>query len=154
MQDNLKDHIQANSKDFEIYPFDAQKGWNEIADAFEVKKKKTYWPLGIAASLAVVFITSVLVVSNSGTQEISEVQEIEGYYEEAINHKITLVKNQIGDDQILNDLEAMDAAFAELKADLNENVDNGEVIEAMMENYRLKLKILEEILVELEKEEK
>ena len=154
MRDNLKDFVESNSEDFEVYPFDAQKGWNEIADTFEVNRKKTYWPLGVAASIAVLFITSILVISNSGDQEISEVKEIEGFYEEAISHKISLVKNQIGDDEILQDLAAMDVAFAELKADLNENVDNEEVIAAMMENYRLKLKILEEILLELEKEGK
>ena len=48
----------------------------------------------------------------------------------------------------------MDQVFAELKTDLEENVDNEEVITAMMENYRLKLQILEEILVELEKEKR
>ena len=46
----------------------------------------------------------------------------------------------------------MNAAFSELKADLKDNVDNEEVVTAMMENYRLKLQILEEILKELEKE--
>ena len=77
---------------------------------------------------------------------------MENYYEGEINKKVTLIKGQLEDDQILKDLEEMDAVFADLKADLNENVDNEEVIMAMMENYRLKLQILEEILNELEKE--
>jgi hypothetical protein len=65
-----------------------------------------------------------------------------------------LVKNQLDDDRILEDLNAMDDAFADLKSDLEDNVDNEEVIMAMMENYRLKLQILEEILSKLEKEER
>ena len=63
-----------------------------------------------------------------------------------------LVKSQVKDPRVIEDLEAMDKAFAELKGDLEDNVDNEEVVAAMMENYQLKLRILEEILSELEKE--
>ena len=62
------------------------------------------------------------------------------------------MRSHLGDTRILEDLAVMDQAFAELKADLRDNVDNEEVIAAMMENYQLKLQILEEILNELEKE--
>lgn len=152
MRDNLKEHVDKNPEEFEIYPFDSAKGWEEIAGKFSTeKKRKNYWPLGVAASLAIIFISSVLVLSNSGAV-INEVAEMEGFYQEAINQKIELVKNQLADDQILSELEEMDKAFIELKTDLNENVDNEEVVMAMMENYRLKLKILEEILTELETE--
>ena len=34
----------------------------------------------------------------------------------------------------------------ELKDDLNDNADNDEVIQAMIQNYRIKLEILEEML--------
>ncbi|MEQ9402588.1 MAG: hypothetical protein RIM99_03290 [Cyclobacteriaceae bacterium] len=153
MQDNLKDLIEANSEEFEIYPFDSTKGWGEIVDEIvPVKKRRNYWPFGIAASLAIVFISTVLVVSSTSEQAPGEVAEMEGFYQKAINEKIMLVKDQIKDERILNDLESMDEAFAELKSDLDENVDNEEVVMAMMENYRLKLQILEEILNELEKE--
>ena len=152
MRDSLKEHIDANSEDFEIYPFDG-KGWDKIADRIEpAKKRQNHWLLGVAASLAILFISAILVWSSSGNETPNEVAELEGFYMEAINSKIALVKNQLEDDRILEDLEAMDAAFAELKTDLNENVDNEEVVIAMMENYRLKLQILEEILAELEGE--
>lgn len=153
MQDNLKDHIESNPEDFDLYPFDTSKGWNEISKRVSPQKKKTKaWFIGVAASLAVLCISLVLVLTNSSSTQPNELAEIEGFYQEEINQKISLVRNQLGDDKILQDLEAMDAAFTELKVDLSENVDNEEVIVAMMENYRLKLQILEEILTELEKE--
>ena len=151
MRDSLKEHIEANSEDFEIYPFEGND-WNKIANKLDPPKAK-YKGLafGIAASLAVILITSVL-VSNPSISTENEVAEIEGFYKKEIDQKVTLVRSQIGDAPILEDLEEMDQIFAELKADLDENVDNEEVISAMMDNYRLKLQILEEILTELEKE--
>lgn len=152
MRDSLKEHVQANSEDFEIYPFESND-WNKIANRLDPPKPRYRGlMMGIAASLAVIFISIILVSTNSSNQPVNELAEMEGFYQEAINQKITLVKHQLGDDRILMDLQAMDEAFAELKGDLNENVDNEEVIMAMMENYRLKLQILEEILSELEKE--
>ncbi len=152
MRDSLKEHIESNAEDFELYPFDAND-WNKIADKLDPPKRRYRgWLLGVAASLAVIFISSVLVMSNSQGAPTNEVAEMEGFYEEAINEKISLVKNHLDDDRILEDLNAMDEAFAELRSDLSENVDNEEVVMAMMENYQLKLQILERILSELEKE--
>ncbi len=149
MRDSLKEYVDSSPEDFELYPFEG--GWDKVAEKVApAKKRPNHWLLGIAASLAILFISTVLVWSNSNTTQVpDEVAEMEGFYQEEINTKISLVKNQLGDDRILADLEAMDAAFAELKADLSENVDNEEVLMAMMENYRLKLQILEEILSEL-----
>ena len=152
MRDSLKEHIESNAEDFEVYPLDSND-WNKIADKLDPPKRHYRgWLLGVAASLAVIFISSVLVISTSKDVPNNELAEMEGFYEEAISQKISLVKNHLQDDRILQDLSAMDEAFAELKSDLDENVDNEEVVMAMMENYQLKLRILEEILTELEKE--
>ena len=70
----------------------------------------------------------------------SELAEMEMYYKSEIDYKVSLVKNHLNDESILEDLAAMDQAFAELKVDLKDNVDNEEVVSAMMENYQLKLK--------------
>lgn len=151
MRDSLKDHINANAKDFELYPLEGND-WDQIAKKLTPAKKKYGGRImGIAASVAILLTASFLLVSNASSSAPDEVAEMEGFYQEAINQKITLVKDQLEDDRILNDLEAMDAAFSELKSDLDENVDNEEVVMAMMDNYRLKLQILEEILMELEK---
>lgn len=153
MLDNLKDHIENSREDFEIYPFDDEKGWQEIAQkvAPQAKKSDPWKFVGIAACFALV-ISGAIFFMNSTSQPSDELAELEMYYNGQINQKITLVKGHLNDDRILQDLTAMDQAFAELKADLKDNVDNQEVIAAMMENYQLKLRILEEILKELEKD--
>jgi hypothetical protein len=45
----------------------------------------------------------------------------------------------------------LDKVFEELKRDLKDNSDNEEVIEAMIQNYRIKLEVLDEILTQLKK---
>lgn len=153
MQDNLKDHIENNQEDFEIYPFDSDKGWNEISKKIAPAKKRNIgWTIGIAASLLLVVGFGFYSFQNQVDPLANEVAEIENFYGNAIDQKIALVRLEIKDERILNDLDAMDEAFAELKADLKDNVDNQEVVEAMMENYRMKLQILEEILRALDKE--
>ncbi|MFK7952590.1 MAG: hypothetical protein AB8B73_07060 [Ekhidna sp.] len=153
MQDNLKDHIKSSQEDFELYPFDVDKAWEEISDKIIPEKKRNFgWTIGVAASLLLVMGFVFSSYQNQSDSISGEVAEIENFYGNAIDQKIALVRNEISDDRILKDLDAMDEAFAELKNDLKDNVDNQEVIEAMMDNYRMKLQILEEILKELDKE--
>ena len=64
---------------------------------------------------------------------------------------------QISSDQttVINfDLVELDEVFEELKNDLKDDSDNEEVIEAMIQNYRLKLQILNEMLEQLNKANK
>lgn len=151
MLDNLKEHIEDKREDFEIYPFDGEASWNEISGKISPRKKWATWKVAsVAACLVLVVLGSISQMDVAN--EDNELSEVELFYQNEINHKITLVKTQLDDPSILADLEAMDKAFSELKADLKDNVDNEEVVSAMMENYQLKLRILEEILGELAKE--
>ncbi|WP_436514844.1 hypothetical protein [Ekhidna sp. To15] len=149
----MKDHIDKQKDEFEIYPYDTDKGWEEISRKVSpsVQKRDPWKVAGIAACFACI-LASTIFFMNPQPQANNEIAELERYYNGEINQKITLVKGQLKDDRILQDLNTMDQAFAELKADLKDNVDNQEVITAMMENYQLKLQILEEIINELEKE--
>ncbi|MEQ9468810.1 MAG: hypothetical protein RLN88_15480 [Ekhidna sp.] len=152
MRDNLKDHIENTREDFELYPFNSDQEWVKISGKIkpQTEKKDPWRTFGIAACFACIIGCTIFFMNATGPE--NEMAEMEQYYNAEINQKVTLIKSQLGDDSILKDLEAMDAAFAELRTDLKDNVDNEEVVTAMMENYRLKLKILEEILSELEKE--
>ena len=48
-----------------------------------------------------------------------------------------------------NELGELDGILRELKEDLNDDADNQEVVEAMMQNYMLKLEILEDMLEQI-----
>ena len=153
MLDNLKDHIDNKRDEFETYPFDVDAGWEEIAQkVVPTQQKRDPWKIASIVACFALICAGTIFFMNPVAQEENEIVELERYYNGEINQRISLVKSQLNDHRILEDLNVMDQAFAELKADLKDNVDNQEVITAMMENYQLKLQILEEIIKELEKE--
>ena len=55
---------------------------------------------------------------------------------------------------IWEDLDLLDKAYEDLKQDLREQADQGEVAQAMIENQRAKLEILEHVLNEIESKAK
>jgi len=86
--------------------------------------------------------------------EIPELVETETYYNNMVSTKLNELKiYTTGNPEIENDvkydLNELDSVYAEIKQDLKDNVANDEVIEALIQNYRLKLKILEDLLEQL-----
>ncbi|MBN3034617.1 MAG: hypothetical protein JW861_03465 [Bacteroidales bacterium] len=90
-------------------------------------------------------------------EEFRELMEADGYYSARIaGMKEEIIRVSGNDEQILSeiniDLGELDTVFEELKRDLRENGDNKEVIRAMIQNYRIKLQILEEILLQINRQ--
>ncbi|MDW3197244.1 MAG: hypothetical protein R8G66_33005 [Cytophagales bacterium] len=158
MSDPLKRHVDANRSEFEVFPFDEEAAWDEIASKIQPIKTKSQrlkpW-LYVAASVLLVamFGVSVIQPNQVETAYSSEIMEAKNYYQQMVDGKISLVKSLVDDEELFADLEAMDVAFEELEKDLKDDVDNEEVVAAMIDNYRLKLKILEKILEELDQDE-
>ncbi len=155
MFDNLKEHIDRNRDDFEIHELDMAGSWAEISTKLEKRKSggRRIW-MKIAAVI-LVFVTSVVVFKTAGVDgnyKSSELIEAQAYYQGMIDTQMKVVNSRVDDPEVLADLEALDRAFAELSGDLKDDVHNEEVVAAMIENYRLKLKILERILEDLEYE--
>jgi hypothetical protein len=84
-------------------------------------------------------------------QLVRDLMEADLYYTSQINMKrdelFTLAGNQ---PEVMQDIDTelndLDKVFQELKEDLNDNAANEEILEAMIQNYRLKLQILEDML--------
>jgi len=122
-----------------------------------------------AAAVAVIFVASyyfhdymasrkqpspALMSENSGETSpmVKELIEAEAYYSSQIDLKreevfrLTSSNPEIRQ-EIDMELVDLDRVYDELKKDLKDNAANQEVIEAMIQNYRLKLDILEEMLM-------
>lgn len=80
--------------------------------------------------------------------------EAEAFYTAQIADRRTEL-NLLAQDQpeihreINHELLELDSVYADLKRDLKDNASNEEVIEAMIQNYRIKLDILEDVLQQL-----
>jgi len=93
-------------------------------------------------------------MDDSSSPIVRELIEAEAYYTSQINirkeevFRLTASTPDI-QNEINTELVELDKVFNELKEDLKDNADNEEVIEAMIQNYRVKLDILEEMLYRL-----
>jgi hypothetical protein len=62
--------------------------------------------------------------------------------------------NSIVREEIQDELKELDIEFRELKEDLKDNADNEDIITAMIQNYRLKLRILQDMMLQLQQDKK
>ncbi|MBN2814021.1 MAG: hypothetical protein JXQ80_08075 [Bacteroidales bacterium] len=81
-------------------------------------------------------------------------KEAEAYYTNIVNEKLNELKPIIAncpslEEEIQFDLSELDSVYVDLKKDLKDNMANQEVIEAIIDNYRLKISILEDLRNEL-----
>ena len=56
------------------------------------------------------------------------------------------------EDELKIDLSELDSIYSNLKEDLKDNIANQDVLEAMIDNYRLRISILEELVMYLDEE--
>jgi hypothetical protein len=124
-----------------------------------------------AAAVVVIFVSSYIFIDYLANQEgrqmadveaadpndsgiYQDLMEAEYYYSSQIAYQKEEFYRLAGDNAALREeinieLSDLDRIYRELKEDLKDNADNQEVVEAMIQNYRLKLEILEEILRQL-----
>lgn len=164
MKDKLEQFISENREAFDLYEPDPQL-WKKIEKTTSKKTisiRKVMWRaaaviLIFGASLVFHRYIDILNIAETANHEIPELQEAEIYYSSMVNSKLGELKPMLEehpglDEEIMSDLTELDKMYDELKKDLKDNVSNQEVIEAMMQNYRLRLSILEDILNELKDE--
>jgi hypothetical protein len=94
---------------------------------------------------------------NDVYEQVPELKEAESYYSKLVTFKLEEMKpflmNNPGIRKEVNvDLMELDSIYSSLKNDLKDNIANDQIIEAMIQNYRLKLRILEELQAELKPE--
>jgi hypothetical protein len=145
-----------------------EESWNAVADALDQvdrkKGKSITIPLAYVWKIAMMMllVTGIglyLSLPNwKGSRAVSmspDVIEASQYYNDMILLKVAKIDeiDQSVSSDVLNDMNLLDAAFNELKDDLNDNADNEEVVQAMMDTYKVKLQILEQILEQLQEKE-
>jgi hypothetical protein len=171
-KDKLEKFVMENREDFDVYEPD-DKFWDKIQKSTNSPVRIMNWKsiMMRAAAVVIIFIASyyfhdltrqdisqeVTTVSDEQPDEQMQIlMEAEVFYTSKINTAMSEFillsgndKNLIEDLKI--DLGELDDIFAELKNDLKENGNNQDVIEAMIQNYRIKLQILEEMVEQMNK---
>lgn len=170
MEDKLKNRVDENRQEWDIHDVELYGLWDNIEAQLDenkakAKKHQAYTWLKIAASIVLIIGVSWMVIkvnakpehqNGYALSELSpELAETEVYYASQINEKLEMIStaNAEIDDVVLENLALLDSAYNDLKLDLKDNIDNEEVVGAMIENYRIKLQILEQVLGELNKKD-
>lgn len=166
MTDRLKDYIDSNQDAFnELEP--PKASWDQIASKMGHRQNKRIQLIkyaGLASAAAIIaFIVVFSPISNNNSDSINladipEVVETEAYYSLQVNQKRNKIYQLAGQHPALkqemdNDLAELDSLLVEIKDDLKDNVSNTEVVDAMIQNYRMKLMILEDIMSFLEEQD-
>jgi len=173
-QDKLEKFIIENREEFDVFEPGTEL-WNRIQKpAPKVIRLNWKTILVRVAAVVVIFIASYFFhdmmqkgdksdvagneqpLENEDQNKVNVLMEAEMFYTSQINTAkeeiILLSGNDKGLIDDLNvDMVELDKVFEELKNDLKDNSDNEEVIEAMIQNYRIKLQVLEDILLQLKK---
>ncbi|HCE58823.1 MAG TPA: hypothetical protein DER09_13590 [Prolixibacteraceae bacterium] len=164
--DRLEEFIKNNREEFDnLEP--SPEVWAKIAS--KSKRTKTVWlkhPIfKVAAILVLAVIFSVLMMNNDEfainrnsveniDPEMVELIEAEAYYAGQVSKKMEEIKKcydtfpEIKDD-VEADLNELQEMYNTLKTDLGENISKKEVIEAMIENNRHRLKMVDEVLEQI-----
>lgn len=158
----MKNHIDLNRGDFEIYDFELND-FDKIAEKLDEHQTQQRKSRDIKTAIWKVAAVVMLVIGagffgawttyssqNGGLLVNAELQEAHQFYGEMIAVKQQEIARFELDQEIFSDLEALDQAFSELQADLADDADNEEVVSAMIKNYKIKLEVLERILAEIE----
>ena len=172
MSDRLEDFVKQNREQFDLREPDPSI-WLKIqtdsdSDGRAVMKehRPLRW-LRIAAAVAMIFAGSTAGIyfltgdraeAERSSELYLEIIETEQYYSRMVSDRYDelqpfLVSNPVAKEMLSADMEELDEVYKELKEDLKDNASNPEVIEAMILNYRVKLEILEDLLIQLKEKE-
>ena len=132
----------------------AQKPTQQRVSIFSIVRK-------VAAVLAIMTMGGLLAIyflntQNGEEKDIAQLhpdfEEIESYYQSAINQKVAQLTSLEYDPSIQEDLEQLDEFLEELKIALHESPKGKEeeIINAMINNYQTRMKILERVLDQIE----
>ncbi len=166
--DRLESFVNENRHEFDpMEPSD--KIWESISKQLDKQPKQRIRKLGwlkIAAAFAVIALLPAIVYqlrfadqrqAAKAVQVDPEVQELieaEAFYAQEVSGKMAEIQKcyQVYPElkgEIEGDLSELETMYRSLKRDLKENISNKEVIEAMIENNRYRLKLVDEVLEQI-----
>jgi hypothetical protein len=170
--DRLEEYIKNNRDDLDIYkpsPF----LWKRISPGLKSDRLTARRWISVAASVAVLIATSVIFyhigkevrdsegsfTSGRVNARVSpELKEAEAYYNKQVNMLFLeaaplLTGNPDLKRELNYDISRIDSLYFEIRKDLKDNIANQEVVEALIQNYLIKIEILEEVLAILKENE-
>jgi hypothetical protein len=163
--DKLEEHIRKNREDLDRYNPPASIWRNIRKDVKRGKSPLRQW-LSLAAMVVIIiglvtlFLKPGYNLEKTGKDQKSEndisqiapqLKETEVYYNNLVNSLYKeaapmLTNNPEIKNELNSDLSHLDSMCVDIKKDLKDNISNKDVVEALINNYRIKIHILEDML--------
>jgi hypothetical protein len=162
--DKLEDHIRKNREELDVYT-PSSVVWIKIRKRLRKGQTPFFKWASIAAMIIVILGTSLVIIKRAYLNPVkkltdnninaakgnSQLKESEIYYNNLMNSLYTeatplLTANPEIQKELSYDISHIDSLCLEIKKDLKDNIANKEVIEALIQNYRIKIRLLEDIL--------
>ncbi len=164
MKERLEDFIRNHKEEFDIFE-PGPELWDRIEQSVR-PGRRFRWTYYLSRAAVILLIIGASLIGQrlwmgKGRMEkarvadveinIPELREAELYYTGMINAKLEEVKPYLQEhpsleEELNTDLWELDSIYISLKNDLKDNIANQEVIEAMIQNYRLRISILEDMM--------
>jgi DNA primase len=163
--DRLEEFIKANRDDLDRY--DPSPGnWSKIRNRIRNEHKKIWRWVSVAAMFTIIFGSTFFYLRSryygsdndysSANESVNmngpkQFRETEIYYNNLVNSLYReatplLTQNPEIKKEFGSDISHLDSLCTEIRKDLKDNVDNQEVVEALIQNYRIKIQLLEDML--------
>lgn len=165
--DNFEKHIRENAAEFDEHKADRSKMWANIAAELKNEEPKVIplWKspmIKIAASIVLMLgIAGIIGLtvfgsgSSVGTQYASkELLDIDMHYKGLVSYQVQLVKdnpNLSEEDktEFLSFMDELDAEYGQLRLEMQKNLDNELVLEAIVSNYKQRIELIEKLLKQI-----
>jgi hypothetical protein len=166
--DELEKYIKDHRHELDRYS-PPKKVWSRIQS--ELGRKKHTLSFGISAAAIIVIVVAIgalLRINSRGSEETrlendiikiyTGIRETELYYDNLINDLIKQAQPLLTEypdvqKELNEDMTKLDSLYIDIRKDLKDNISNKEVIEAMINNYRIKIRILNDLLDQLKENE-
>jgi len=163
--DRLEQFVSENRHEFDrMEPSD--KIWDSISKQLDKKSKRRMSWMKIAAIVALISLIPAIVYQVRFSEqkqiskavqidpEVQELMEAEAFYAQEVSGKLAEIQKCYTvypelKGEIDGDLKELDTMYRSLKSDLKENISNKEVIEAMIENNRNRMKLVDDVLAQI-----
>lgn len=160
----LEDFVKNHKDEFDT-KLPSPDLWKKIESDLGAKKSISIWKIAasVAAILVIALFSTVFIQMHSGKApyyanisdpQLKELIETEAYYARQVSNQMKEINKcyQIHPElknDIESDLNELNYMYNELVDDLNENIYNREVIEAMIQNNRIRLKMVDRVLTQI-----
>ncbi|MGW9685004.1 hypothetical protein [Flagellimonas sp. 2504JD1-5] len=166
--DNFEKYIKENQQAFDVHKVDKDKLWGTISEELDTEEKVKVIPLWksskfkMAASIILLVglsLTTFLMMNNPVSDTMDgyaneELFEIDLHYKNLVFQQVQLVKNHpsLADadkEEFLSFMDELDREYEQLKLEMQNNLDNELILEAIVNNYKKRIELIENLLKQI-----